>query len=92
MDVVQVVMRQLSVQSFLVCKIMCMCTRASTGISVLKLSHFPAWKVNACPHMGRIVRTFSTPLYKVLMKMNTKIEIKIFSPARSVSWVFILEF
>ena len=61
-------MRQLRLWlSFPVCKIMRMCTRATTGISVLILTHFRAWKAKSCRHMRRLVRTFSTPFYKVWM-------------------------
>ena len=37
------------------------------GFGFLYLTHFWAWKAKACRHMRWLVRTFSTPLYKVWM-------------------------
>ena len=51
-------------QSFPVCKIMCMCTRATTGISVLILNAFSSMESEGVSHMRRLVRTLSTPFYK----------------------------
>ena len=47
---------------------LCVCVRGP-GISVgyIYLKHFRAWKAKACRHIRSLVRTFSTPLYKVWM-------------------------
>ena len=37
------------------------------GFGFLYFTHFRAWKAKACRHMRWLVRTFSTPLYKVWM-------------------------
>ena len=37
------------------------------GFDFLYFTHFRAWKAKACRHLRWLVRTFSTPLYKVWM-------------------------
>ena len=47
---------------------LCVCVRGPLqGFRYLYLTHFRAWKAKACRHMRRLVRTLSTPFYRVWM-------------------------
>ena len=61
-------MRQLrDWQSFPVCKIMCMCTRATTGISVLILNAFSSMESEG---VSAYAKTRQNLLYSLLQSMN----------------------
>ena len=61
-------MRQLRVwQSFLVCKTMCMCTRATTGISVLILNTFSSMESEG---VSAYAKTRQNLLYSLLQSMD----------------------